>query len=285
MNQGICKYNQTGFCKFRSTCPNFHENEICQVENCSPNQCIKRHPKECRYFAEYKYCKFRACAFAHSERFKQGEVQALRQDIEYMKHEIGILNLTVKSLTTIRQESEDLKSAICILKEDIKEIQTTNLNTESKIKSLEEEFEEESEDGDKNEQENHFQTKYEKPYSCQYCDIQIKSRKNFEEHKKIHTTKGLKEHLKCTKCDYSCKRNITLKKHFHTKHPIENEASGDTESESEGEYDLFQLEIVSDEEVYVCNLCDEGLDSEHEVKEHLKEKHKKVFELHEEDNA
>ena len=43
-----------------------------------------------------------------------------------------------------------------------------------------------------------------------------------------------------------------------------------------------QLEIVSDEEVYVCNLCDEGLDSEHEVRKHLKETHKKVFELHKE---
>ena len=86
----------------------------------------------------------------------------------------------------------------------------------------------------------------------------------------------MKEQLKCTKCDYSCKRNITLKKHCHTKHPTENEASGNTESESEWEYDLFQLEIVSDEEVYVCNLCDEGLDSEHEVKEHLKAGVRKV---------
>ena len=78
---------------------------------------------------------------------------------------------------------------------------------------------------------------------------------------------------------YNCEETLS---YYHI---IENEASGYTESESEGDYDLFQLEIVSDEEVYVCNLCDEGLDSEHEVKEHLKEKHKKVFELHKEDNA
>ena len=69
---------------------------------------------------------------------------------------------------------------------------------------------------------------------------------------------------------------------MNIKHQIENEALRNTESGSEGEYDLFQLEIVSDEEVYVCNLCDEGLDSEYEVKKHLKELHKKVFELHEE---
>ena len=60
-----------------------------------------------------------------------------------------------------------------------------------------------------------------------------------------------------------------------------NEVSGnitrDDESESEGELDLFQLEVVSDEEVYVCNLCDEGLDSEAELREHLKKKHNKVL--------
>jgi trehalose/maltose hydrolase-like predicted phosphorylase len=51
---------------------------------------------------------------------------------------------------------------------------------------------------------------------------------------------------------------------------------GDNESESDGEYDLFQLEVVSDEEVYCCNICNKGFDSEEEVKEHLKLSHKKV---------
>ena len=99
-----------------------------------------------------------------------------------------------------------------------------------------------------------------------------------------HTKKGLKEKIKCSKCECSCNKKITLKKHINTKHQITNEAMGNTESESEGEFDLFQLEIVSDKEVYVCNLCDEGLDSEHEVRKHLKDTHKKVFKLHKEKN-
>ena len=88
---------------------------------------------------------------------------------------------------------------------------------------------------------------------------------------KSHTRKGQKEHIKCSQCEYSCDSQSTLKKHVNTKHQITKEASSDAESESEGEYDLFQLEIVSDEEVYVCNLCDEGFYSEYEVKKHLKE--------------
>ena len=63
------------------------------------------------------------------------------------------------------------------------------------------------------------------------------------------------------------------KKHCHNE--LSGKETSDNESESEGKYDLFQLEVVSDEEVYVCNLCDEGLDSEAEVREHLKSKHKK----------
>ena len=54
-------------------------------------------------------------------------------------------------------------------------------------------------------------------------------------------------------------------------------SDSDTKSESEGEFDLFQLEVVSDEEVFACNLCNEGFDSEDEVKEHLKQSHKKVL--------
>ena len=50
-------------------------------------------------------------------------------------------------------------------------------------------------------------------------------------------------------------------------------ANGDTECEPEGELDLFQLEVVSDKEVYyACNLCNEGFNSEDEVKDHLKKK-------------
>ena len=127
-----------------------------------------------------------------------------------------------------------------------------------------------------------------KLYSCHYIDIQIRTKSNFDAHIKSHAVqKESKEHMKCSKCDYSCKakRKETLKKHIHTKHQYESEEPGDTSSESEDELDLFQLEVVSDEEVYICNLCDEGFDSESEVKDHLKETHRKVFEIYEEGNV
>ena len=124
--------------------------------------CTKRHPKECRYFAEYKYCKFRACAFAHSERIEHGDVQAIRDDINYMREEIGILKLKLNSLATIRQESESLRLAIDILKEEIVEIKTMNKETESMLKYLEEDIEVESEDDADNDQDYTWPSKYDK---------------------------------------------------------------------------------------------------------------------------
>ena len=56
-------------------------------------------------------------------------------------------------------------------------------------------------------------------------------------------------------------------------------------SESEEELDLFQLEVVSDKVVYVCNICDKGFDSEAKVKGHLKETHNKVLEFNEGGNV
>ena len=85
-----------------------------------------------------------------------------------MKHEIGILKLTVQSPTTVKKESEDFKSAICIIKEEIKDIKTTNLKTESKINATEEE----SEDDD--------EIKIEKLYSCQCCNVQIREWKSLK---------------------------------------------------------------------------------------------------------
>ena len=38
---------------------------------------------------------------------------------------------------------------------------------------------------------------------------------------------------------------------------------------------------MNDEEIYACNICDEGFDVEEEVKKHLKETHKKDIDMNE----
>ena len=113
-----------------------------------------------------------------------------------MKHEIGILKLNVISRTSLRQERDNINSVIGDLKEEIKKVKTANFKIESKIKSVEEELEEELEDDleedDESKEDYAWQTKNERIYSCQYCDIRIKTRNNFEVHMESHIKKDKK---------------------------------------------------------------------------------------------
>jgi len=65
--QKVCKYNQTGYCKFKSACKNLHINTICSEEGCNQASCSLRHPRKCTNFFKYGNCKFGSkCAYLHS---------------------------------------------------------------------------------------------------------------------------------------------------------------------------------------------------------------------------
>ena len=42
------------------------------------------------------------------------------------------------------------------------------------------------------------------------------------------------------------------------------------------ENDMFQMEIVENETVYACNICDQGFETSEEVKKHIKETHQDI---------
>ena len=41
--------------------------------------------------------------------------------------------------------------------------------------------------------------------------------------------------------------------------------------------DYFQIEIVDGETVYVCNICNEGLDNKNEITKHIKDNHESLM--------
>ena len=41
--------------------------------------------------------------------------------------------------------------------------------------------------------------------------------------------------------------------------------------------DMFQIEIVEGEQVYACNICDEGFDKEAEIRQDIVEDHKEII--------
>ena len=71
----VCKYNQTGFCKFDENCQNRYFNENCEnLNDCREYECTKRHPKMCKHFANHGKCRFKdVCAYKHKEPVKKTE--------------------------------------------------------------------------------------------------------------------------------------------------------------------------------------------------------------------
>ena len=66
--QNVCLYNKHGYCKFRNLCRFHHVEEICFDNSCDVERCVRRHPKVCSYYREFKYCKFGAYfKFDHTE--------------------------------------------------------------------------------------------------------------------------------------------------------------------------------------------------------------------------
>ena len=61
----VCQLYKYGYCKYKATCRNRHEERLCEIENCSNVNCEFRHPKDCRYFRDLGRCKFNPCAYAH----------------------------------------------------------------------------------------------------------------------------------------------------------------------------------------------------------------------------
>ena len=90
-------------------------------------------------------------------------------------------------------------------------------------------------------------------------------------------SKNADEKLRCEQCDFVGKTNVERNKHVNTKHAIKSdEKFMDIEGVEEIE-DMFQIEYLEGEQVYACNICDEGFDKEAEVREHIGEVHHEII--------
>ena len=58
-------------CHFR------HVNVLCESKTCSVFECEKRHPVVCKYFMNFKRCKYSPCSYKH-----ENEVNDLEKNIE-----------------------------------------------------------------------------------------------------------------------------------------------------------------------------------------------------------
>ena len=147
----ICKYNQIGFCKFRSKCHKKHNNTMCKKENeCDGKLCSERHPKLCRNISKTGICQHKEnCAYKHPQEkytnqgfvndaimmcivFQQQQITALSEEVKCLKLLVEYINDINKEKTTVQSVYPDDKEVtICVQKgqdENMKE----NNNKENK---------------------------------------------------------------------------------------------------------------------------------------------------------
>ena len=85
----ICQHHKFGYCKFRELCRHRHINDMCEDSECEVQFCIRRHPKRCRFYDQYKRCKFGDfCSFVHDDslvpckKYEQQEIKLALSNVE-----------------------------------------------------------------------------------------------------------------------------------------------------------------------------------------------------------
>ena len=90
-------------------------------------------------------------------------------------------------------------------------------------------------------------------------------------------------YFSCSKCDYDCSSEVSLKKHCNTKYIVRFDQAAKDFSDGvkdfglEGIEDMFQLEVLEGKEIYACNICNEGFDKNDEVKNHIETAHNDIL--------
>ena len=141
----VCKFFQTGYCKFKMTCIKKHVTTLCDDKMCNQKGCEKRHPRRCKYLIRYGNCKLGSiCAYSHDNQNSKRENERLEKKMD------ELLDKTNKKDEIIKELLNDVK--ILIKKNEEKDLMIKNLVKEVKeLKSPKINHTDQSEDEDSDE--------------------------------------------------------------------------------------------------------------------------------------
>ena len=155
-SEAICRFNQNGYCKYKNHCFRKHVDKICENGRCSASNCNLRHPRNCKYFFQYRYCKFgQFCRFNHEEKGKEHtneEIDILKLDLEKLKQEIHEKDKNInrkeleiqeleESLRAQREGGNSFNDNIDDLANRIEDIKKENKDLKNNIEEIKEENE------------------------------------------------------------------------------------------------------------------------------------------------
>ena len=125
-NQPVCRFNQTGVCKFRDNCGKMHVNTLCSNIKYNKTGCNNRHPKQCRNFFVNGKCIFNnECSFAHNKSETNIKLEDLKMEVNQLKSEVELLRckLLESENKLLRKSVENLKTIVLSNTESIKSFQ------------------------------------------------------------------------------------------------------------------------------------------------------------------
>ena len=188
----ICSHHMYGYCKFKERCEKQHVKGECKyLSACKSKTCKKRHPKVCKRYSLEKYCKFGTdCAYLHMiDTSLQVHNQLKTFELKESSNELKI---------------KELEDKVEILKSQILQLGILTQDLGDQVGKL---------TGD---------IIPNKKVTENSKNVTENKEKNIN---KLEVPERLK--FRCSQCEFTSKKEITLKKHKNTKHVNSNMKLGE----------------------------------------------------------
>ena len=250
--QNVCKYNKYGYCRYKDKCRKLHVDEICDNISCDRKECLKRHPKNCKFFRDFNYCKFGEwCKFVHIVqenliKYSKNENQKILTKLSEIDKELEALRKEEESIKNVISEDRliqlerkldnflNLEKQMCEKDELIENLAKKVNEMEEKLISIgkiteslhfkctECDFSSTSEKGLKT----HIKKKHDKtndkectisfPKQCDLCEKTIENKIDLKVHMKTHSY--IRSEFKCEECEYCSETKLTMEVHIGKQH-------------------------------------------------------------------
>ena len=139
MTVKVCKYYNTGYCKYANRCKFKHPKTNCPKASCSNKSCQNRHPKPCRYKDQCR--RKTSCLYRHSKEEKDSkvEIEELTKKVGCLKIEVDLLQEEItKKKEVIMATEESTRKDIEKLIRKVEKLENESSEKDNVIKSLKE---------------------------------------------------------------------------------------------------------------------------------------------------
>ena len=229
MSENLCKFQNSGYCKYKAKCLFRHVTEKCE-EKCDRKLCQKRHQKPCKF--GFGCRRQDSCEYRHKDtsedlglKAKIDKMEAtMNKLIEENKQSkakiISLENELKSSLKKAQLECKEKDNTIKVLKEQLKREENDKNTIKVAEKSLNKEFEESLKNNDsskvKKSKVSEDMLSLEKTPSvkikCKDCEKEFKLKCDLESHiKACHDTMQ-----ECETCKFRSTDKAYFKRYFKT---------------------------------------------------------------------